>query len=351
MTENTTGAADATYKLGNEFLPFHPSASHIEPAYRDGWNACYKAALAASAPVAPTQEAESVRWEFRWLNPANNPYSSPSEMAWKLVEPKGMQPLEAALSDLRAYRYAGKPCYEVRPLFAQAAPVAPAPITDAEQAAWFAGLDEGRSQVRGAAQAAPSMDAKQLGDAVVKWLGCETTKPRGDTGEPERRIDVSVERLGFAVAAVLKTVTAPAPASGEAVSPFGYFRAEPFGWADCAESDEGARPLYEAPPAQEVQREEVCKCCGEGMARLVVTRECDTCTSVYAGMSEYAIAKNARAPLSAPQIAAMYLESMGSSQHMFSMVEGAVTRFVRALEKHHGITPQEENICAHTPSL
>ena len=46
---------------------------------------------------------------------------------------------------------------------------------------------------------------------------------------------------------------APAPASGEAMSPFGYFRAEPFGWTDCAESDEGAKPLYEAPPAQEVR--------------------------------------------------------------------------------------------------
>lgn len=84
-------------------------------------------ALAASAPVAPTREAEAVRWEFRWLNPANNPCSSPSERAWKLVEPKGMQPLEAALSDLRACRYAGNPCYEVRPLFAEAAPVAPTP--------------------------------------------------------------------------------------------------------------------------------------------------------------------------------------------------------------------------------
>lgn len=62
---------------------------------------------------------------------------------------------------------------------------------------------------RGAAQAAPAMDAKQLGDAVAKWLGCETTTPRGDTGEPERGIDVSVERLGFAVAATLKTVAAP----------------------------------------------------------------------------------------------------------------------------------------------
>ena len=33
--------------------------------------------------------------------------------------------------------------------------------------------------------------------------------------------------------------------------PFGYFKAEPFGWTDCAESDEGAVALYERPqPAQ-----------------------------------------------------------------------------------------------------
>lgn len=29
--------------------------------------------------------------------------------------------------------------------------------------------------------------------------------------------------------------------------PFGYFRAEPFGWTDCAATDEGAVPLYAAP--------------------------------------------------------------------------------------------------------
>jgi len=32
--------------------------------------------------------------------------------------------------------------------------------------------------------------------------------------------------------------------------PFGYFRAEPFGWTDCAETDEGAMALYEHPTAQ-----------------------------------------------------------------------------------------------------
>ena len=29
--------------------------------------------------------------------------------------------------------------------------------------------------------------------------------------------------------------------------PFGYFRAEPFGWTDCAETDEGAIALYDRP--------------------------------------------------------------------------------------------------------
>lgn len=27
--------------------------------------------------------------------------------------------------------------------------------------------------------------------------------------------------------------------------PFGFFKAEPFGWTDCEEMDEGARPLFD----------------------------------------------------------------------------------------------------------
>lgn len=56
-----------------------------------------------------------------------------------------------------------------------------------------------------------------------------------------------------AIRAVLAKWGAPATASGEVVTPFGYFRADPFGWTDCAESDEGAKPLYEKPPAQEAR--------------------------------------------------------------------------------------------------
>lgn len=43
------------WKVGNEFLPYHPQASHVRPEYRDGWNACYRAALA--------QPAQPVAWQ------------------------------------------------------------------------------------------------------------------------------------------------------------------------------------------------------------------------------------------------------------------------------------------------
>ena len=33
----------------------------------------------------------------------------------------------------------------------------------------------------------------------------------------------------------------------EQIEPFGCFKAEPFGWVDCAETDEGAIPLYATP--------------------------------------------------------------------------------------------------------
>lgn len=48
------------------------------------------------------------------------------------------------------------------------------------------------------------------------------------------------------------------PATGKMVEqePFGYFKAEPFGWVDCAETDEGAKALYEAPPKRQPLTEE-----------------------------------------------------------------------------------------------
>jgi len=40
--------------------------------------------------------------------------------------------------------------------------------------------------------------------------------------------------------------TDPLAAPGKAMPlPFGYFKAEPFGWTDCAATDEGARTLFD----------------------------------------------------------------------------------------------------------
>jgi hypothetical protein len=50
--------------------------------------------------------------------------------------------------------------------------------------------------------------------------------------------------------------------------PFGYFRAEPFGWTDCAPTDEGAIPLYErpqqppTPPEAQTEAEKLAYCAG-----------------------------------------------------------------------------------------
>ena len=60
--------------------------------------------------------------------------------------------------------------------------------------------------------------------------------------------NASAEKMHEAIAAVKQALAQPEQ------EPFGYFKVEPFGWTDCAETDEGARALYEAPPLP-VQRQ------------------------------------------------------------------------------------------------
>lgn len=64
---------EPAWKGGDEFAPFHPSASHIRPDYRDGWNACYAAAIAyaearaAHAVAVERERAEQDAKRYRWL--------------------------------------------------------------------------------------------------------------------------------------------------------------------------------------------------------------------------------------------------------------------------------------------
>lgn len=66
-----------------------------------------------------------------------------------------------------------------------------------------------------AATEAPSPD--QLGRDVAAWTGFEYTGFRTDTGLPEQRVNVSVERLGHAVAAILEKHLAAVGASVQPV--------------------------------------------------------------------------------------------------------------------------------------
>ena len=72
----------------------------------------------AQAAQADSVLEDAARWEFRWLNPANNLHVAPSDLGWKTVNSKGMRSEKEVLEDLQAYRYQGKPVYEVRPLLA-----------------------------------------------------------------------------------------------------------------------------------------------------------------------------------------------------------------------------------------
>lgn len=51
------------WKVGDEFLPYHPSASHTRPEFRDGWNHCYEAAQARIAEL--QAQVEQLRTEAK----------------------------------------------------------------------------------------------------------------------------------------------------------------------------------------------------------------------------------------------------------------------------------------------
>jgi hypothetical protein len=61
--------------------------------------------------------AEVVLWQYRWLNPANDPNAPLSMLEWKEVTPwTHAQSMEQRIQELRDFRYDGKPAYEVRAL-------------------------------------------------------------------------------------------------------------------------------------------------------------------------------------------------------------------------------------------
>ena len=82
--------------------------------------------------------------------------------------------------------------------------------------------------------------------AIKKWWAADSSKSVLSTGY---EISELLQELVDAPEALPATNPSQISSSAE---PFGYFKAEPFGWTDCAETDDGAIALYTAPPAQSV---------------------------------------------------------------------------------------------------
>ena len=79
---------------------------------------------------------------------------------------------------------------------------------------------------------------KSVADAEIKAMYVESQ------GSDKGWLGIEGSYFIGGVVAARKQKAAPAPAQDE---PFGHFRAEPFGWTDCAKDDEGAIALYEHP--------------------------------------------------------------------------------------------------------
>ena len=84
--------AGGQWKCGNEYLPYYPDASHVEPAYRDGWNDCYRAAQLSARQAAPTGLTEAVFQVLEgWNIPA--PVRKILETAYYAPPPPEREPL------------------------------------------------------------------------------------------------------------------------------------------------------------------------------------------------------------------------------------------------------------------
>lgn len=123
------------------------------------------------------------------------------------------------------------------------------------------------------------------------------------------------------------------------IEPFGYFRALPCGWEDCAETDEGARPLYdqEAIDALTAQLEQARAECNEqarenGMGterELALMAERDKLRAEVEGL---------RKPLTPEHVWQLWAQECKVERPTVDLV----VAFARAIEKAHGIEPAKE---------
>lgn len=105
-------------------------------------------------------DVEPVLYQYRWLNPANNPDEEEHTIEWKEVKPYNpyVGTVLSEVANLEAYRYNGKPVYEVRGLVPASA------LAASKDAAWKEGYKQGAADNEAATEAgypSPALVAEQ----------------------------------------------------------------------------------------------------------------------------------------------------------------------------------------------
>lgn len=117
-------------------------------------------------------------WQFRWTNPSGEPQPA-SALEWKRVEPLWNQTVEQKCEELLAYRYMGKPMYEVRALYT--APPA-APDSKSDPVIWNYFVSVASTLIKAADDAAVENDYMLDSDDCIKvlrgeWTGFDKEQP------------------------------------------------------------------------------------------------------------------------------------------------------------------------------
>lgn len=107
------------------------------------------------------QAGEAVAWQFRWLNPGENPHATPDELEWKPLAPRWLESMQQRIAEIEHYTYDGKPCYEVRALGV----LASLPAPQGAQAGWKLVPVEPTDEMETAAED----DYEQRGETFPDW--------------------------------------------------------------------------------------------------------------------------------------------------------------------------------------
>jgi hypothetical protein len=103
MAADPKAGAEVAWKCGNEFTPFHPQASHVDPSYRDGWNHCHAAATSLIAELQrELAEAKRDAERWRWIEDNATSHGGGNGFTLQVFVPHDMEDWGCAIDAARS---------------------------------------------------------------------------------------------------------------------------------------------------------------------------------------------------------------------------------------------------------